>query len=169
MACGVPLGSAAYVSAHLSCFGDKFTNTAALLQTRVVSPASKLRLFQACVQQQYPFRQFADVCLPTTRVSFHEDYYSPFATRIRNVAQDFLATLTGQVHLPQHSWLLATLPQTQGGLGLHDPCTMAPLILVRALTRTLRYSVYGIPIRIPFVSGREALPDPSLWSKCRHG
>ena len=111
MACGVPLGSAAFVSSHLSRFADKFTHTATLLQTRVVSPASKLRLFQECVQMQYPFRQFADVCLPATRISFHEDFYSPFATRIRNVAQAFLATLTGQDLLlpsPKVDWAFMT-------------------------------------------------------------
>jgi hypothetical protein len=42
--------------------------------------------------------------------------HSPFATRIWNVQHAVLVDLTEQECLPSHSWLLATLPLSQGGL-----------------------------------------------------
>jgi hypothetical protein len=74
-------------------------------------------------------------------------------------------SLTGQDSLPSHSWFLATLPISQGGLGILDLCLMAPILLLWPLTRSPRYSLHGVPVRLPFVSGKVALPKPSLWQQ----
>jgi hypothetical protein len=65
---------------------------------------------------------------------------------IERTTRQFLCDLTTTPVLPNHSWLLATLPVRSGGLGLLAPSSQALLSFIRPLARTIRYSIHGIPI-----------------------
>jgi hypothetical protein len=65
---------------------------------------------------------------------------------IDKIASQFLSDLTLTPDLPEHSWMLATLPVRNGGLGFIAPSSLALLSFLRPLFRTIKFSITGIPI-----------------------
>ena len=144
---GHPIGNTSYVSTKLQNYAQIFANTTKLLCERVPLPATRLRLFTSCIQEQIPFRQFADGALPTTTLTIKEGGNSPFIKSILNTTQNFLCSLADTTQLPMHSWTLATLPIRLGGLNFHDPTAQALPSFLRPILRTLRYASIGIPVK----------------------
>jgi hypothetical protein len=164
---GTPIGTPNYISNRLNDFTLAFTRTTHQLQL-VQSPASRLRLFLTCIQHQVPSRLFADSCLPASTLSLTTGAQSPFITEIERTTRQFLCDLTTTPVLPNHSWLLATLPVRSGGLGLLAPSSLALLSFIRPLVRTIRYCIHGIPITNFLTNATPPTPDatppaPSQW------
>ena len=154
---GNAIGDPDFVSQSLAAYADAFSHTTHILCDRITSPATRLKLFTACIQERVQFRHFADAALPTTTLTIPEGGYSPFIRSIFNTAYQFLSSLADTAHLPPHSWAIATLPLRQGGLAFHDPTAQALPSFLRPILRTIRCAKLGVPVRDFAVLARDPL------------
>ena len=143
---GTPLGQPTFVENALNENNIKFRKTVSDITEKVFHPASRLRLFYFCIQQQVGFKQFADSCLPSTKLHLTGSE-TVFTKQLTKVIKDFFGTLTETATISETSWGILTTSLADGGLGILDPAITETFEFVRRFIRTIHYCSQGYPVK----------------------
>ena len=143
---GHPVGGTTFCLNAQSKLLASLRDDVSLLHKLVPRQASRLRLFRYCVQTRVPFYQAFDCLLPNTSLAIPASS-SSLITGLHSITRSFLSDLLGlSSPLPDHSWYLATLPISLGGIGIQDPALTATISFLRPIIRSIRYSTLGLPL-----------------------
>ncbi len=148
---GVPIGSGYFIHNFLIKKLQDFERTLDSISLHVLSPATKMCIFQGSLQHRAHFHQFVDGAHFAQLELDHGDQASHYIDTLQTLYKTFLANLskTHPDDFPNLSWQIATLPLQSGGLGIMDPSDWKTVSYLHPLLQTITSAHHGVILNLP--------------------